>query len=132
MHRSVRWYNLGKILKGHIEEDEDINQNSRIGLDYVLDGFRFVRAGAVRPSAHVNVPEVERHGHEGDMESQFQGDHGESRLLRRDMVLDKHRGAVWNEMRRVPVKLELEHTGDEASVTIPSVGAWNGGYLTGV
>jgi hypothetical protein len=30
------------------------------------------------------------------------------------------------------VKLELERTGDETYVTIPSIAAWNGGYVTGV
>ncbi|MBR2487787.1 MAG: hypothetical protein IKB52_01550 [Kiritimatiellae bacterium] len=42
------------------------------------------------------------------------------------------RGVVWNEMRRAPAKLELERTAGEAYVTIPSISAWNGGYLTGL
>lgn len=42
------------------------------------------------------------------------------------------KGAVWNEMRQEPVRLELEQTGGETYVTIPSVGAWNAGYLCGV
>ena len=41
------------------------------------------------------------------------------------------KGAVWNEMRCAPVRLKLERTGGEAHVTIPSVGAWNGGYMSG-
>ena len=41
------------------------------------------------------------------------------------------KGAVWNEMRREPVKLDLERIGGETYVTIPSVGAWNAGYLCG-
>jgi hypothetical protein len=41
------------------------------------------------------------------------------------------KGAVWNEMRREPVGLELEQTGGETYATIPSVGAWNAGYLSG-
>ena len=39
---------------------------------------------------------------------------------------------VWNEMRRSPVRLQLERSGDDSFVTIPLVGAWNGGYLSGV
>ena len=42
------------------------------------------------------------------------------------------KGAVWNEMRHEPVRFELEQTGGETYVTIPSVGAWNAGYLCGV
>ena len=38
---------------------------------------------------------------------------------------------VWNEMCRAPVKLEFERIGCETYVTIPLVGAWNGGYMTG-
>ncbi|MBQ8126152.1 MAG: hypothetical protein IJ173_09810 [Kiritimatiellae bacterium] len=41
------------------------------------------------------------------------------------------KGVVWHEMRREPVKLALERTGGETYATIPSVGAWNGGYLSG-
>jgi len=36
----------------------------------------------------------------------------------------------WCEMCRPSVKLTLEREGDEIFVTVPSVGAWNGGYLT--
>ena len=38
---------------------------------------------------------------------------------------------VWHEMRREPLTLELKRSGGEAYVAIPSVGAWNGGYLSG-
>ena len=38
---------------------------------------------------------------------------------------------VWNEMRREPVAIKLERTKNGTYATIPSVGAWNGGYLTG-
>lgn len=31
-----------------------------------------------------------------------------------------------------PARLELERTDGEAYVTIPSISAWNGGYLTGL
>ena len=41
------------------------------------------------------------------------------------------KGVVWNEMRREPVMFELERTADGTYVTIPSVSAWNGGYLSG-
>ncbi len=41
------------------------------------------------------------------------------------------KGVVWHEMRREPVKLALERSGGETYATIPSVGAWNGGYLSG-
>ena len=41
-------------------------------------------------------------------------------------------GVVWNEMRRAQARLELERTDGGAYVTIPSIGAWNGGYLTGL
>ena len=36
---------------------------------------------------------------------------------------------VWNEMRRDPVELAVEKAGNDSFVTIPDVGAWNGGYL---
>ena len=41
------------------------------------------------------------------------------------------KGAVWNEMRLEPVRLELEQIGSETYVTVPSVGAWNAGYISG-
>ena len=41
------------------------------------------------------------------------------------------KGVLWNEMRRKPIKIEIERIGSEAYATIPSVGAWNGGYMTG-
>ena len=41
------------------------------------------------------------------------------------------KGAVWHEMRREPVWLELEQVCGEMYVTVPSVGAWNAGYLSG-
>ena len=39
--------------------------------------------------------------------------------------------AVWNEMRHGPVELVLEKDGKDSFVTIPSIDAWNGGYLSG-
>lgn len=36
---------------------------------------------------------------------------------------------VWNEMRRDPVELAVEKVGTESFVTIPDIGAWNGGFL---
>ena len=40
------------------------------------------------------------------------------------------KSVVWNEMCREPRSLELENVGGETFVTIPVVGAWNGGYLS--
>ena len=37
----------------------------------------------------------------------------------------------WNEMCRPPLRLTLERREGSVFVTIPSVGAWNGGYLSG-
>ena len=37
--------------------------------------------------------------------------------------------AVWHEMRHAPLSLPLEGQGSDLFVTIPSVDAWNGGYL---
>ena len=37
--------------------------------------------------------------------------------------------AIWHEMRCKPVRLELKRDGRDALVTVPSVGAWNGGWL---
>ena len=37
--------------------------------------------------------------------------------------------AVWRELRRAPVPLALVRDGACARVTVPSVGAWNGGYV---
>ena len=34
-------------------------------------------------------------------------------------------------MRREPVTLNIEQAGGATYVTVPSVGAWNGGYLSG-
>ena len=55
---------------------------------------------------------------------------GPVRILLRG-VPQSWRVAVWNEMRRDPVRLGIERAGGEAHVEIPSVGAWNGGYLSG-
>ena len=52
------------------------------------------------------------------------------RILLRN-VPSSWKGVVWNEMRRAPVRLELERIDGETYVTIPSVGAWNGGYMSG-
>lgn len=38
----------------------------------------------------------------------------------------------WNEMCRPPLRLMLERRDEAVFVTIPIVGAWNGGYLSGV
>ena len=38
--------------------------------------------------------------------------------------------ATWHEMRRPPQGLPVERRGSDAFVTIPSVAAWNGGYLS--
>lgn len=37
--------------------------------------------------------------------------------------------AVWRELRRSPAELPLVREGDSARVVIPSIGAWNSGYL---
>lgn len=37
----------------------------------------------------------------------------------------------WNEMCRPALRLMLERREGSVFVTIPSVGAWNGGYLSG-
>ncbi len=37
--------------------------------------------------------------------------------------------AVWRELRREPVVLSVVRKGDESVVTVPSIGAWNGGYV---
>lgn len=37
--------------------------------------------------------------------------------------------AVWREMRRAPVPLVLSREGALSRVTIPEIGAWNGGYV---
>ena len=37
---------------------------------------------------------------------------------------------TWYELCREPKVLPVERKGDAAFVTIPSLGAWNGGYLT--
>lgn len=55
---------------------------------------------------------------------------GPVRILLRN-VPPTWKGVVWHEMRREPVKLALERSGGETYATIPSVGAWNGGYLSG-
>ena len=57
-------------------------------------------------------------------------DQGPVRILLRG-VPPTWKGAVWNEMRRESLKLEIERIGGEAYVAVPSVGAWNGGYMTG-
>ena len=57
-------------------------------------------------------------------------DQGPVRILLRG-VPPTWKGAVWNEMRCESVTLEIERIGGEAYVTIPSVGAWNGGYMNG-
>ena len=36
---------------------------------------------------------------------------------------------VWREMNRAPVTLPLVRDGDVARVTVPSVSAWNAGWL---
>ena len=41
------------------------------------------------------------------------------------------KGVAWNEMRREPVAIKLERTKNGTYATIPSIGAWNGGYLSG-
>ena len=37
--------------------------------------------------------------------------------------------AVWRELRREPVALSVVRNGDETVVMVPSIGAWNGGYV---
>ena len=37
--------------------------------------------------------------------------------------------AVWRELRRAPVELPLVREGDFVQAVIPSIGAWNAGYL---
>jgi hypothetical protein len=57
-------------------------------------------------------------------------DQGPVRILLRN-VPSAWKGVLWNEMRRKPIKIEIERIGSEAYATIPSVCAWNGGYMTG-
>ncbi len=57
-------------------------------------------------------------------------DQGPVRLLLRG-VPKSWESAVWHEMRREPVAIKLKRTKDGTYATIPSVGAWNGGYLSG-
>ena len=56
-------------------------------------------------------------------------DQGPVRLLLRKLP-PSCKSMVWNEMCREPLSLELENVGGETFVTIPAVGAWNGGYLS--
>ena len=56
-------------------------------------------------------------------------DQGPVRLLLRKLP-PSCKTMVWNEMCRKPLALELENVGGETFVTIPAVGAWNGGYLS--
>ena len=38
--------------------------------------------------------------------------------------------AVWHELRKKPVKLKIERSGDgNAYVEVPSLGAWNAGFI---
>lgn len=37
--------------------------------------------------------------------------------------------AVWRELRRLPVDLSMTREGDVVRVTIPEIGAWNGGFV---
>ena len=37
--------------------------------------------------------------------------------------------AVWHELRRQPVEMPVVRQGEDACVTIPCIGAWNGGYV---
>jgi len=53
---------------------------------------------------------------------------GPVRLLLRK-VHARAKAATWNEMCRARVRLPLERTAEGTFVTIPSVGAWNGGYI---
>ena len=39
------------------------------------------------------------------------------------------KSAIWREMRREPVALALERDGGLCRVEIPSIGAWNGGFV---
>ena len=55
-------------------------------------------------------------------------DQGPIRIRLRDVPPDRTT-LVWNEMRRGPVELAVEKAGKESFVTIPEIGAWNGGYL---
>jgi hypothetical protein len=56
---------------------------------------------------------------------------GPVRILLRGVPSAWNGAAVWREMRREPVTLNIEQAGGATYVTVPSVGAWNGGYLTG-
>lgn len=55
---------------------------------------------------------------------------GPVRILLRNMPAD-WTSVDWNEMSRPPLRLLLERREGSVFVTIPSVGAWNGGYLSG-
>ena len=59
------------------------------------------------------------------------GEQGPVRILLRGVPSSWNGAAVWREMRREPVTLNIEQAGGATYVTVPSVGAWNGGYLSG-
>ena len=59
------------------------------------------------------------------------GEQGPVRILLRGVPSAWNGAAVWREMRREPVTLNIEQAGGATYVTVPSVGAWNGGYLSG-
>lgn len=37
--------------------------------------------------------------------------------------------AVWHELRKASVSLPIERKDGQMTVTVPSVGAWNGGWI---
>lgn len=53
---------------------------------------------------------------------------GAIRLLLRN-VPPAWQSVEWNEMRHPPLSLELERIGEEKYVTVPSIDAWNGGWI---
>ncbi|MGN0833739.1 MAG: hypothetical protein ACI4RD_08865 [Kiritimatiellia bacterium] len=57
------------------------------------------------------------------------GDQGPVRIRLRQVPTD-WQAVEWHELCRPAVRLAFEREGDETYVTVPCVGAWNGGYLT--
>ena len=49
--------------------------------------------------------------------------------IRLSDVPDDVRYVVWREMKKKPVRLRVERSGDSSYVVIPEIAPWNAGYL---
>ena len=49
--------------------------------------------------------------------------------IRLSDVPDDVRYVVWREMKKKPVRLRVERSGDSPYVVIPEIAPWNAGYL---